>query len=299
MAIVDVVINLCYPVVLCVGANHTQNNSIWVRSVISGEQRFTRTRSIIRWRDRARCGIEPRDLCTERTDDLGRRGGCRVESVDVGAGIRQTSPTVASSKGRAPVGGSESGRYGNCDRGCCVESATRAIALTLVVHKIEQFIFLDRSAKAGAVLLQIDGGLWQRRRVEGVPSIEGSRSSKKERRTVHRVATGLYAGVDDGAGFPAIFRFRILLGIKFLNGVDRQRRRRIASGDGRVENARARVRIIFPHAVQQIANVLRAGSIGGAGGASATGVNRHARTQGKQVDVVAAIQGQVIDRLVA
>ncbi len=145
-------------------------------------------------------------------------------------------------------------RSGDRERGRCVERATGAIALTLVVHKVEQFVLFDGPTQAGAVLLQIDRRLWQRRRVESVASIEGSR--------VKCVAARLYAGVDNGAWLPPVFRLWILLGIEFLDGVDGQGRGRIASGDGRIENTRARIRIIFPHTVQQIANVLRAGPVG-------------------------------------
>src|SRR3984893_15616545 len=47
MAIVDVIVNLRYAVVLLVDANQTQDHTAWVRSVVCWEKRFTSTGSVI------------------------------------------------------------------------------------------------------------------------------------------------------------------------------------------------------------------------------------------------------------
>src|SRR6202035_4942420 len=124
------------------------------------------------------------------------------------------------------------------------ERAAHGVVLTLVINEVEQLVFFEWSAQAGAILLQGHWRLVTYRRgsgagrliriIEKIARVKRGFAAKCKRGAVNRVAARLDSGVDDGPGFPAKFGLRILLGIEFLNGVDGKRRGRVTRGDDRI-----------------------------------------------------------------
>ena len=65
VAIVNVVVNLRYTVVLPIHANQTEQHAVWVRSVVCWEERFASTGSVIRGLQRT-VRVEARDVRAKR-----------------------------------------------------------------------------------------------------------------------------------------------------------------------------------------------------------------------------------------
>jgi hypothetical protein len=105
--------------------------------------------------------------------------------------------------------------------------------------------------------------------------------------------------VYDCARLPAIFRRRIFLDIEFLDRIDGQDRGGIAHNPCAVNNALTGKGLAVEQAVDEVGIVLSSQAVGTGGRETASRVPHHARTQLQQVLVIAAIQGQVVDLLIA
>src|SRR5579863_10624613 len=93
---------------------------------------------------------------------------------------------------------------------------------TLVAQKPEELVLDDRPARRGAELFDRRIGDWiHAGRRKEVPCIGClSIASKGVSRTVNRIGSRLDSDVNHRTRPPAIFRLRVLLGIKFLDGID-------------------------------------------------------------------------------
>jgi len=115
----------------------------------------------------------------------------------------------------------------------------------------EQFVFLMGPPRLAPLLLQSTGAFGRGAASKALRASRQS-SAKKERRTVNVCCLTLRRR-DDGAGLPTVSDFGFCSGM--IPGWRRWGRTWTESpaADGRIEHARARVRIIFPDTVKQIA----------------------------------------------
>src|SRR5215472_5622884 len=165
----------------------------------------------------------------------------------------------------------------------------------LIAAEEEQFVLLDGSAHHAAELLQLGGQLVLRSGVEEVAGGPRVVAAKGVSRTVKGVGPGPDSHVYDGPGPPAILRFRILLEVEFLNGVDRQDRSPIGERTWHTANGAVIVEIGVDHAVQHPHVLVRPSVVAALSPGRAARIDRHARTKGQQILVIAAIQGHVVD----
>src|ERR1700676_3308804 len=100
---IDHVIHFSYPVVLLVGADQTQDDSVGIRSVVFRKQRFIRTRSEIGGHTDTRRWVKARNVRAERADGAAR-GDHIVAGIDNAilavacSGARSTSVAATSSE---------------------------------------------------------------------------------------------------------------------------------------------------------------------------------------------------------
>ena len=136
--------------------------------------------------------------------------------------------------------------------------------------------------------------------VEIVSSIELiAIAAKGKGGAVDRVGSRLQSNIDDRARFPSIFGRRIFLNVEFLDRIDGQNGGGI-SGDARaVDDALAGEWLAVKEPIDEISVVFRAQAVGAGSRESAAGITHHAGTQLQQIFVVAAVQRQVVDFLVA
>src|SRR5205085_6019473 len=103
-------------------------------------------------------------------------------------------------------------------------------------------ILLDGAADGAAKLLQayflflIAGKEW-------IPCVCSVGPPEEVAGSMKRVGAGLQSDAGDGAGLPSEFGLGILLCGEFLNGVDRQQRRRVAGQADRIDRALAAERL--------------------------------------------------------
>ena len=165
--------------------------------------------------------------------------------------------------------------------------------------KVEELVFDQSSAESAAVLLQ--GARCFRRcdRVEVVACVEDAVAVETVAGSVHLIGARLQPHINDRSRLPAIFRRGILLQIELLNRIDRQNGRRIPGNARAIDEALARKGFAVIETVDDVHVVFGAKAVGARGRESATRIAHHAGPQLQQVLVIASIQRQVINLLVA
>ena len=237
-----------------------------------------------------------------------------------------TKPCQLQSSGRTAPGrrcqastnqavGACSARSGSDGDGVREGVAVR-VHLLFKIGEIEQLVFEDRAADADAKLFEaqrslvagarkclcgtsnVIAGPIGGRRVEEVAGVPSVVSAIGVGRAVDAIAAGLEADVDYAARLPTVFRLRILFGSKFVNGVDREHRARVACGHHGVHDALSHPGIVAIDAVYQVILIVGTQPVCALGPAGTAGIFDRAGTQHQKVGEVAAVQGQVIDDVV-
>src|SRR6266566_1787905 len=142
------------------------------------------------------------------------------------------------------AGSSRDSRDGKRNRRVYVRISD-GVALSFVVHKVEELVFLDGPAKGAAKLFECHWLLlrgarrWRGAviRVEVVARIKSGIAAIGVARAVKIVGTRFDSYVDDGAGPPAILCPGIFLGLELVNGIHGQDRPRIARGHNGIKYA--------------------------------------------------------------
>jgi hypothetical protein len=114
---------------------------------------------------------------------------------------------------------------------------------------------------------------------------------------VNVVGAGLDADVDDDDGLGAEISLRLLGGVEFLNGVERQRAGGGAGDAGVVDDGFA-VGVVVVGSVDDEIVVVGAVAVGGERVEAAAGITLHAGMKREEILEVAALQGEFVDRLI-
>ena len=101
------------------------------------------------------------------------------------------------------------------------------------------------------------------------------------------------------ARLPSVLRFRVDLGIELLDGVDRNHRHRISHQARGIDDAQGGEGFVVGHTVHNVGIGFRANAVCALVPSPTARVDHDAGAQGKKLLVIPAIQGQVIDGLVA
>src|SRR5207244_212935 len=152
-------------------------------------------------------------------------------------------------------------------------------------------------------LLQLRVDLWLRILIEVVARIESITPEEAVRRAVDGVRSGFQTDVRRAAGSPTVFRFSVELLIELLNRVDGQNSCRIPS---ECQTVHHRLAVEGRHAVETLdeifVTVFRPQSIRRCRSCAAAVVaerENHARPHFQKKSEVAAVERQIIDRLIA
>ena len=113
------------------------------------------------------------------------------------------------------------------------------------------------------------------------------------------VGPGFERHIHHGAGFPSVFRWRILNQVELLNGIDRENCCRVARDSRAIDDALTGERFAVEKSIDDVRVVFSAQPVGAGCGESAAGIAHHSRAQLQQIFVVAAIQRKLVDFLVA
>src|SRR6266852_75243 len=179
------------------------------------------------------------------------------------------------------------------------ESIADGVHLTLKSTEIEELVWDHAATRTASVLFQFQRLLGSSHGIEEVASVEGILASETIRSPVNVIRSGFKSDAGDGARLPSKFCLRIDLSIELLNRIDGYERGRIAEDRRGVGHAKAHERFVIGDPVDDVTGVLGANAVGGLRPWSTTRVNRSAGSQGDEILVVAAIQGEVVDDLVA
>ena len=180
------------------------------------------------------------------------------------------------------------------------ERVAHVILLAFVRTEKESLVFDDRAAEAAAVLLEGAGQLGRGSSVEIVAGVEHvAVAAKGERGAVQAVGAGLETDVDHRSRLPSIFRGGILLDVEFLDGINGQNGGGVSGNAGPVDDRLARVRFAVEQTFDEVGIVLGAQAIAAGGGEAASGIADNAGTKLQQVFVIAAVEGKIVDFLVA
>src|SRR4029077_15946616 len=132
------------------------------------------------------------------------------------------------------------------------ERVSYAIDLPLVSPKEKDLVFDNRAADAAAVLLQRSCEFGVGYGVEKVSRVHYAVATKREPGAVNLVCAGLETHVNHRPRFPPEFGRCKFFHIEFLNRVDGQNRRRIASDTGAVDDGLARVGLAVEQALNEV-----------------------------------------------
>src|SRR4029077_3576046 len=154
-------------------------------------------------------------------------------------------------------------------------------------------------AQTSTKLLQAAIHFRGRRLIKKIARVHCAVTAKCERGPGQSFGPRFQSYIDDRSWFPAIFSRRVLLQIKFLNGVNRQNGGGVYYNSGAVDDALSREGLGIVQTVNQVSVVFGAKPVGAGGGESSAGITNYARTQLQQVLVIAAIQRQIVDFSIA
>ena len=233
--------------------------------------------------------------CADTLDGVHTRSRDERGSVHIGDRIGDALGTVSCAAEHAVS------RVRKRNRRPCVEltGVAHGVALTFISSEVKQLVLYDCAPGSSAELREIARVLHSGCRIKVIASVKRRVASEGIGCAVNLVGARLQADVHDCTRFPSIFCGRILLKVEFLNRVHGKNRGGVSGDAGAIDDALAREGFAVEQAVHQISVVFGSESVRAGGGESSARIANHAGTQLQQVLVVAPIQREVVDLLVA